>query len=143
MTTDRDERTARLCAAATARTDESQARAQRAITKLHNTGQPITFVAVARTAGVSTSFLYQHTELRAEIVRRRTRSAPTAAPRPASPATLESLRTKLAAAIARNHQLAEQLAQLTTENQTLRSRLLERRVMHTPSDRTVGGDRHD
>lgn len=70
-------------------------------------------------------------------------SAPTAGPRPASPATLESLRTKLAAANARNHQLAEQLAQLTTENQTLRSRLIEGRVMHTPSDRTVGGDRHD
>ena len=50
--------------------------AARAITRLHNSGQPITFTAVAKTAGVSTSFLYQHSQLRAEITSRRTQHAP-------------------------------------------------------------------
>ena len=40
----------------------------------------------------------------------------------------ESLRTKLATAIARNRELTEQLAQLRTENEALRSRLLESRI---------------
>ena len=44
---DRDDRTARLTAAAAARTTSATARARRAITRLHNTGQSVTFVAVA------------------------------------------------------------------------------------------------
>jgi len=48
---DRERRTARLAEAAAARTADAAARARRAITKLHNAGQPITFVSVARTAG--------------------------------------------------------------------------------------------
>ena len=60
---DRERRTARLTAAAAARTTDATARARRAITRLRNTGQPVTFVDVARDAGVSTSFLYQHSQL--------------------------------------------------------------------------------
>lgn len=127
---DRAARTARLTAAAHIRTVEAEARARRAITRLHNTGQPITFTAIAKAAGVSTSFLYQHRQLRTEISnhRRNTSSNP---PRQASsPATTDSLRAKLAAATTRNRQLAEHIAQLSTENQTLRSRLLEYRTPH-------------
>ena len=105
---------------------------QRAITRLHNSGQPITFTAVAKTAGVSTSFLYQHSQLRAEITSRRTQHAPNETTPSASRATVESLRTKLAAATNRNRQLAEQVAQLTTENQTLRSHLLQSRTQQPP-----------
>lgn len=128
MTTgnDRDHRIARLSATAAARSDAAHARAQRAITKLRNTGQPITFIAVSRTAGVSTSFLYQHSELRAEIVRRRsaTDTSTTVTARPSS-ATVDSLRTKLQSAIARNQELTDEIVALRTENQTLRSRLLQ------------------
>ncbi|MGW0455820.1 DUF6262 family protein [Gordonia sputi] len=120
---DRDHRTARLTAAAAGRTTSATARARRAITRLHNTGQPVTFVAVARAADVSTSFLYKQAELRAEIDARRG-TAPTGTGRDTA-ASAESLRTKLATAIDRNRELTEQLEQLRTENEALRSRLLE------------------
>lgn len=125
---DRERRTARLAAAAAARTTEAAARARRAITKLRNSGQPVTFVAVARDAGVSTSFLYQHTQLRRDIttLRAAVTTATTTGAKPA--ASVESLRTKLATAIARNRELTEEIAQLRTENETLRSRLLEARA---------------
>jgi hypothetical protein len=100
-TNDRDRRTARLAEAAAARTADATARARRAITKLHNTGQPVTFVSVARTAGVSTSFLYQHAELRREIGEHRTHTAGHASTPTASSAAVESLRTKLAVAVQR------------------------------------------
>jgi len=124
---DRERRTARLAEAA-ARTADSTARARRAITKMRNTGQPITFVSVARTAGVSTSFLYGHPELRRQIGEHRNRiTGPPHTPA-ASSATVESLRTKLAVAVQRNCDLTEEVAILRTENTALRSRLLERRV---------------
>lgn len=69
---DRQARTARLVAAASARSNVAEFRARRALIKLENSSQPITFVTVARTAAVSTSFLYQHTELRRTIDRHRT-----------------------------------------------------------------------
>lgn len=123
---DRAARTARLTAAAQMRTAEAEANARRAITRLHNTGQPITFTAVAQAAGVSTSFLYQHRQLRTEIRSRRgENTASRTQPRPASPATIESLRVKLDSAITRNRHLMEQISQLTAENHTLRSRLLD------------------
>lgn len=128
MTTDdRERRTARLAQATAARTADAAARARRAITKLHNTGQPITFVSIARSAGVSTSFLYQHPELRREICERRTHRSGHPSTPTASSATVESLRTKLAAVMQRNRDLTEEIAVLRTENTALRSRLLEQR----------------
>ena len=124
---DRERRTARLAEAAAARTADAAARARRAITKLHNTGKPITFVSVARTAGVSTSFLYQHPELRREVGEHRTHTSGHPSTPTATSATVESLRTKLAAAVQRNGDLTEEIAVLRTENAALRSRLLEQR----------------
>jgi len=125
---DRERRTARLGEAAAARTADAAARARRAITKLRNTGEPVTFVAVAREASVSTSFLYQHSQLRNDITTLRTTASDAAATGVKSAASIESLRTKLAAAIARNRELTEEIAQLRTENEALRSRLLEIRT---------------
>lgn len=134
MTTDdRERRTARLAEAAAARTADATARARRAITKLRATGRPITFVSVARTAGVSTSFLYQHSELRREVGEHRTRTAGHPHTPTASSATVESLRTKLAVALQRNRALTEEIAVLRTENAALRSRLLEQRSGPTRS----------
>ena len=124
---DRERRTARLTAAAAARTTDATARARRAIpTAKHRS--PVTFVDVARDAGVSTSFLYQHSQLRDDITNLRTTTTTTATAATGRAASLESLRTKLATAIARNRELTEQLAQLRTENEALRSRLLESRI---------------
>ena len=131
---DRERRTARLAEAAAARTADAAARARRAITKLHATGQPITFVSVARAAGVSTSFLYQHPELRCHIDEHRTRSAGHTSTPAANAATVESLHTKLAVAVQRNRDLTEEIAVLRTENEALRSRLLEQRSGPTRSE---------
>ena len=130
---DRERRTARLAEAAAARTADAAARARRAITKLHATGQPITFVSVSRTAGVSTSFLYQHPDLRREVGEHRTSTAGRTSTPTASSATVESLRTKLAVAVQRNRDLTEEIAVLRTENEALRSQLLEQRSGPTPS----------
>ncbi|OBA86875.1 MULTISPECIES: DUF6262 family protein [Mycobacteriaceae] len=129
----RERRTARLAEAAAARSADAAARARRAITKLHNAGQPITFVSVARAAGVSTSFLYQHRDLRCEIGERRTTPASGTSTSTPSSATVESLRTKLAVAVQRNRDLTEQIALLRTENEALRSRLLDQRCAPTRS----------
>jgi hypothetical protein len=122
---DRETRTARLAEAATGRTADATARARRAITKLRHTRQPITFVAVARTATVSTSFLYQHPELRREIKEHLSHAPDRASTPRAGSATVESLRTKLAVVVQRNRDLTEQLVVLRAENEALRSRLLD------------------
>ncbi|OKH81828.1 hypothetical protein EX350_23900 [Mycobacterium avium subsp. hominissuis] len=134
---DRERRTARLAEAAAARTADATARARRAITKLRATGQPITFVSVARTAEVSTSFLYQHPELRREVGERRTDTAGYPSTPTASSATVESLRTKLRVALQRNRDLVEEVAVLRSENAALRSGLLEVRRRNTSSPRTA------
>jgi len=128
-TGDREHRTARLAQAAAAR-------ARRAITNLRNTGELITFVSVARTAGVSTSFLYQHPELRHEVGEHRTHTSGHAHVLTASSATVESLRTKLAVAVQRNRELAEEVAVLRTENEVLRSHVLELNHRRTSTSRT-------
>lgn len=128
MTTDdRDARTARLAAAAATRTAEATARARRALTKLRSTGQPITFTAVAEIACVSTSFLYQNTDLRQAICDDRRRSSEPGRKTDASSATVESLRTKLDVALHRNRDLAEEVGALRAENEVLRSSVLELR----------------
>jgi hypothetical protein len=124
-TDDRQQRTSRLAEAAAARSADATARARRAITKLNHTGEPVTFVSIARTAGVSTSFLYQQTDIRREISEQRHRTASHSRTPTADTATVESLRTKLQVALQRNRDLAEEVAVLRTENEVLRSRVLE------------------
>jgi hypothetical protein len=122
---DRESRTARLAEAAAGRTADATARARRAITKLRHTRQPVTFVSVARTANVSTSFLYQHPELRREVREHRSPGTGVANKPNANSATTESLRTKLQVALQRNSLLTEEVAVLRAENQVLRSRVLQ------------------
>lgn len=137
MTThDRDHRTARLAAAAATRTADTTARARRAITRLNATKQPITFVSVARIARVSTSFLYQHPELRREICESRGRTADQPPTPSAGSASVESLRTKLQVALQRNRDLAEEVAVMRAENEVLRSHVLELNHRRTSTCRT-------
>lgn len=82
------------------------------------TGEPFTIAALARRAGVSRRFIYDHLELRAEAERRSAQAADrrAAASGASGRVTLASLRADLANAKATNHRL-------TTELTALRRRL--------------------
>lgn len=58
---------AHLQAAAARRHDDVEKRAKSALKAMSRAGEPITFVAVARAAGISTDFLYRHPGLRTRI----------------------------------------------------------------------------
>ena len=82
------------------------------------TGEPLTIAALARRAGVSRRFIYDHPELRAEAGRRSAQSADrhTAATTASARVTVASLRADLANAKAASHRL-------TTEHAALSRRL--------------------
>lgn len=68
--------------AARSRTDESEKRARAALDQLVKAMQPVSFVAVAREAGISTDFLYRHQKLRSLIERHRAKTGAIPAQRP-------------------------------------------------------------
>jgi hypothetical protein len=71
MTPQREPNTTGLADAAERRTARSLARAREAIRRLERAGEPVSFQAVAREAGVSRQFLYSQARLRDEIERLR------------------------------------------------------------------------
>jgi len=104
-----------VIAAARRRAEQTR---QRAVTA-DATGQPITFDAVSRAAGVSRSWLYAQPDLRAEIQRLRQRhpaTPPWQAPPQRQRASDTSLLRRLEAATAR-------IRHLETDNQQLRDAL--------------------
>ncbi len=115
----RADNTHHLVRAAAARHDRSLSRVRAAIDALERGGDPLTFTAVARTAGVSRSWLYDQPDLRDAIIRLR-RDRPTAPPVPsAQRATPASLRQRLDDARA-------DVARLRAENTVLRDQLARR-----------------
>ena len=88
MTDARTKRTAALTAAAKAKSHAKTKDAERAIRTLVKRGEPITFQAVQREAGVSHAFLYNHPDLRGRIERLRAQASPI--PAPATPSDAES-----------------------------------------------------
>jgi hypothetical protein len=82
MTDDRTRRTATLAAAAKTKSQTKTTAAERAIRALVKRGEPITFQAVSREAGVSHAFLYQNAELRRRIEHLRSQARPTPAAKP-------------------------------------------------------------
>ena len=76
MTGARARRVAVLATAAKAKSEAKTKAAEQAIRSLVKRGQPITFQAVQREAGVSHAFLYSHPELRARIERLRAQARP-------------------------------------------------------------------
>jgi hypothetical protein len=80
MTDLRARRTAALTAAAKAKSQAKAEAASQAIRRLVRRGQPITFQAVQREAGVSHAFLYGHPDLRARIEHLRAQARPQPAP---------------------------------------------------------------
>ncbi|TMR40534.1 DUF6262 family protein [Actinomadura geliboluensis] len=92
--------------AAQTRTQQAEQRANTALAKLVKTGTPISFAAVARTAEVSTDFLYNHQELRREIEKRRTTSR--GAHRPTADGTAGDAASTSSAVRALSHKLSEE-----------------------------------
>ncbi len=74
--TERDRRIATLTTAARAKSQAKTKAAEQAIRVLVKRGQPVTFQAVQREAGVSHAFLYSHPDLRGRIETLRTQSRP-------------------------------------------------------------------
>lgn len=117
-----------LLAAAQHRTEQTRRRAVTALRRLDTTGQPVTFDAVAREAGVSRSWLYAQTDLRSEIERLRARhqaQPPSPVPPRRQRASDSSLLRRLEAATDRirrlehdNHELRDALARALGEHRT-------------------------
>jgi hypothetical protein len=101
--------TVHLATSARRRHELTRSKAVQALRELENTGAPVTFETVARTAAVSRSWLYTQPDLRTEI--ERLRQTTRRSPEPAIPADQRtsdpSLRRRLEAALARNRELTE------------------------------------
>jgi hypothetical protein len=136
MTQQRPGNTANLKAAAARRHQAAVTRAEAGLQKLTQSGQQITFRGVAKAAGVSLEFLYNHPQLRSRIEHLRAQQQTTAAPArpaadpgPASQASsvIRTLTAELTASKARHRAEVEQLHQALAaahgENLLLRRRL--------------------
>lgn len=136
MTQQRPGNTANLKAAAARRHQAAVTRAEAGLQKLARSGQQITFRGVAKAAGVSLEFLYNHPQLRSRIEHLRAQQQTTAAPArpaadpgPASQASsvIRTLTAELTASKARHRAEVEQLHQALAaahgENLLLRRRL--------------------
>lgn len=135
MTT--SERSKAMVAAAHRRHEETRRKAIDALRRLDADGEPVSFVAVARAAGISRAWLYRDADIRAEIERLRDLHLPPARPRApfAERASASSLRQELGALRARE-------AELRNENRLLRGarpqiRRRARRPAHQPWVSTV------
>lgn len=92
------------------------ARAHDAIEALDRAGHPVSFCAVAETAGVSQSWLYRHADIRDLIMRLRTAQSRSTTPSAAQRASTDSLRQRLEATRA-------EITHLRAENNRLRNQL--------------------
>ena len=149
MTDARDRRVAVLAAAAKAKPEAKTAAAERAIRALVKRGDPVTFQAVQREAGVSHAFLYTHPDLRGRIehLRARNRPARPVSAAPDSESTLVQTLTGQIAHLKKQHReqtqaLRAALEQAHGENLDLR-RELDRRGWAGPAVPAVAdaGDR--
>ncbi len=127
MTDARARRIAVLTAAARNKSEQKAKAAGKAIRALVKRGDPVTFHAVQREAGVSHAFLYNHPELRGRVERLRSQ----ARPRPVPPAPTGSADPLV---LALNRQIDRLKQQHRKEVQTLRTALQQaRREPRTPA----------
>ena len=104
-----------LSKAAARRHELTRSRAIQALRELDRAGTPVTFAGVAQAAGVSRSWLYTQPDISSQIrrLRQQANAAGSAGGIPAAQrATDASLRARLAAALDRNRQLADENARL-------------------------------
>ena len=125
----RPDNTAPLVTAARKRHELTRSKAIRALRELERAGTPVTFETIARTAGVSRSWLYAQSDIRAQAERLRdtTQRAPSPPVPAAQRASGASLLRRLAEANQRNRQLA-------VENTRLR-----RQLAHALGDQRSAG----
>lgn len=114
----RADNTAHLVTSASRRHELARSKAIRALRELDDAGTAVSFEVVARTAGVSRSWLYTQPDIRAEIEQLRSlrRRAPQTLVPGRQRSSDASLLRRLEAANARNRELAE-------DNQRLRRQL--------------------
>ena len=104
-----------LAEAAARRHELAPAKAVQALRELDRGGQPVTFARVAQEAGISRSWLYTQPDISSHIrqLREKTDGAASPGAIPAGQrATEASLRARLAAALDRNKQLADENARI-------------------------------
>ncbi|MFJ9033496.1 DUF6262 family protein [Streptomyces sp. NPDC102274] len=133
MTDARARRMQTLAAAAKAKSQAKTKAAEQAIRALIKRGEPITFQAVQREAGVSHAFLYGHPDLRGRIERLRAQARPIPAPAPAADeqSTLVPALTSQITRVKKQHRkevqaLRDALEQAHGENLDLRRELARR-----------------
>jgi hypothetical protein len=97
----RQQRIEVLKTAARRKSEEKTRSAQAAIARLIKRGEPVTFQAVQRQAGVSHAFLYNNTRLRARIEHQRLQHRPAPDPISTGAATDNNIIAALTAQIAR------------------------------------------
>jgi hypothetical protein len=105
-----------LSEAAARRHELTRSRAVQALRELDRAGVPVTFAGVAKAAGISRSWLYTQPDISSQIRRLRKQTADAAGSAGGIPAsqraTGASLGARLAAALDRNKQLADENARL-------------------------------
>lgn len=123
----RADNTRHLLLAAAARHDAAVGRARAAIDALERGAHPVTFTAVARSAGVSRGWLYDQADLRDAIIRlrcQRPTATPVASVQRTSPASLrqrlDDSRDEIARLRAENGMLRDQLARRLGEDRLSR-----------------------
>jgi hypothetical protein len=133
VTDAQDKRIASLTAAAKAKSQAKTRAAEHGIRALVKRGEPITFQAVQREAGVSHAFLYNHPDLRGRIEHLRARARPDATPSalPESESTLVLAMTARIGELKKRHRhdvqtLRAALEQAHGENLDLRRELARR-----------------
>lgn len=133
MTDIQAKRIAVLSAAAKAKSEAKTRDAEQGIRALVKRGEPITFQAVQREAGVSHAFLYNHPDLRSRIEHLRGRARPNAAPSsaPDSESALVLTLTAQISQLRKRHRdevqsLRDALEQAHGENLDLRRELARR-----------------
>ena len=123
-----------LADAAARRTLEAEQRVQGALFELDRAGAAVTFAAVAKRAGVSRVFLYEHAELRAQVEALRAAQAAAPARLPVRQrASDPSLRARLRAALDEMKRQREEITALREE-----LALAHGRVRELELDRRVG-----
>ena len=110
-----------LLKSARKRSEQTRNKAARALRRLDRAGQPVTFEAVAREAGVSRSWLYSQPEFRAEIQHRRARRRPA----PTAPLTPQRQQASDASLLRRLEAANLRLKHLEKENLELHQTLAE------------------
>ena len=133
MTDTRQQRIDTLATAARRKSEEKTKAADAAIRTLTKRGEPITFQAIQRHAGVSHSFLYTHATLRERIEHLRRQNQPARRPKPGQDSennlvlALTTEVTRLKKQLRQETQaLRDALAQAHGENLNLRRELTRR-----------------